>query len=111
MTHSAQADTGPVRLRLAELSAALVRLDRSAVESGCAELEGLFLKMKQAQVRISPSDGAELRAGLARVQALLENAGRLYAGWARIAAFEGPAYTQIGVESALPVARSLAVDG
>ena len=110
MTHSRPVDTAPIRGKIGELCSALIRLDQNAVQAGCSDLEGLFLNLKDAREKLSTAQGSELRAGLNRVQDLIGSALHMYAGWARIAALQGQAYTRSGTESSLPSESSVAVE-
>ncbi len=101
MTQPAQLEIGE---QLDHLCLALARLDHAAVETCCVAVRALAPGLKGAN---GPSrDVSEIRSKLHLARTLTENAFDLYAGWARLAALNGAAYTTTGDEPAAPGATS-----
>lgn len=102
---------GDLRESVTGLCSALTRLDHGAVESHCSELEALSASLGEGGIRPTPAEAEKLFGDLKRARLLAEHAGRLYAGWARIAALDGAVYGASGQEVTAPVAKALICQG
>jgi hypothetical protein len=115
MTLTGPAEAGdelaPVQRCLAELNAALIRLDVEAIESCRQTLEALKPELGRYLETSRPQHLAELRALLRFAMALSHGAVRFYTGWARGGHPEGVAYTPTGQEPGVDGAGCFAMRG
>jgi hypothetical protein len=107
----ARAAVGSVQRCLAELNAALIRLDVDMIESCRRTLEELKPELQRSVETSRPQHLSELRSLLQFAMTLSHGAVRCYAGWMRAGVPEGGAYTSTGQEPGVDVAGGVAVRG
>jgi hypothetical protein len=107
----ARAAVAPVHRCLAELNAALIRLDVDAIESCRNTLEELKPELQRSLDTSRPHHLIELRSLLQFAITLSHGATRFYTGWVRAGIPEGVAYTPTGREPGVDVAGCVAVRG
>ncbi|MBS1872089.1 MAG: hypothetical protein JSU00_02675 [Acidobacteria bacterium] len=93
------------------LRSALAHLDHATVDQCTVTLESQMAALRRGELRLAPEETTRLFQELKRVRMLVDNANRLYAGWARSAALDGGTYGASGAEVEAPAARVLIGQG